>query len=197
MKNIKNSIWQSVVKILNPGMTFADIQNNKSKNWIFSPERIRFLFQKNGQPFFSPALTYVYLIVKDVVNNMSRSVFTRLKAVSDTNIEISFESMKVCEADFIIYGDEGSDVADQLRLGFFSDEIRTYLKKNGLFFIPDIKSPVSSFEEINKTWFSRQDFSIVFVSNISRCESVNRISQGDILPPPKEARASCSTVATH
>lgn len=180
MENKKKSIWQSVVKILNPGTTFADIQNNKTKNWIFPPERIRFLFQKNGQPFFSPALTYIYFAVKDVVNNMSRSVFTRLKAVSDTSIKISFESMKVCEADFIIYGDEGSDVADQLRLGFFSDEIRAYLKKNGLFFIPDIKSPVSSFEEINKTWFSRQDLSIVFVSNISRCESVNRISQVEL-----------------
>lgn len=180
MKNIKNSIWQSVVRILNPGISLADIQSDKIKTWIFPPERIRFLFQKNGQPFFSPALTYVFLAVKNVVNNMSRSVFTRLKAVSDTSIEISFESMKVCEADFIIYGDEGSDVADQLRLGFFSDEIRTFLKKNGLFFIPDIKSPISSFEEINKTWFSRQDFSIVFVSNISRSESVKKISQVEL-----------------
>lgn len=180
MKNIKKSIWQSVVKILNPGISFEDIQNDKIKNWIFPPERIRFLFQKNGQPFFSPALTYVYVAVKDAINNMSRSVFTRLKAVSDTSIKISFESMKVCEADFIIYGDEGSDVADQLRLGFFSDEVRIFLKKNGLYFVPDIKSPVSSCEEINKTWFSRQDFSVVFVSNISRCESVNRISQVEI-----------------
>lgn len=147
MTEYQNLFFNAVKDILN------------SNNETFPSNNIRFAYQEMGQPFFNRGETYVYIDLFETDFDTNRHIDSFYNVVDNDLIE-SRTSMKRVICRFILYGDNALKIADKIRLGLYDDKIRRTFKKESLFLIPSIPSPMLTKELINNTWFKRVDFDV-------------------------------------
>ena len=134
---------------------FFNAVNNilNSNGETFPSGNIRFAYQEMGQPFFNRGETYVYIDL----------------------FETDFETNR--HVDFF----NALEIANKIRLGLYDDSIRRTFKKESLFFIPDIPSPILTKELINNTWFKRVDFDVNYNGLCDiRSENLGGVSKNSI-----------------
>lgn len=168
MTRYQNVFFNAVNNILN------------SDGETFPSGNIRFAYQEMGQPFFNRGETYVYIDLFETDFETNRHMDFFYKVVDDDLIE-SRTSMKRIICRFILYGDNALNIANKIRLGLYDDSIRKTFKKESLFLIPDIPSPILTKELINNTWFKRVDFDVNYNGLCDiRSENLGGISKNTI-----------------
>lgn len=92
-----------------------------------------------------------------------------------------------------IYGDDGFEWADTIRIMLFDNDIKALFAEKGISLITDVPEPVYFPEKISQHWYKRNDLSAKFNQLVTRESAVPAVSGTDIiLEDEKGVVGTCS-----
>jgi len=120
------------------------------------------------------------LTVPDAYSQQREDVYYRdsLELIDSVQIESSYTRVHLAQWTF--YGPNSYDLAEALKSGFYSPEIKEALMAHSLFFILDVQQPVRAPELYNGQWWERVDFEAKFNEHVSNFSSVSSIIEVDL-----------------
>ncbi len=95
-----------------------------------------------------------------------------------------------------LYGDNGMENADKIRIGLMRPDVQNMLEQNNISLIPDIPEPVYVPELIGMQWYSRYDLSANFNQLVIDTSTLSTIASADVvIETEKGVVNKCSTSA--
>ena len=164
-KQCEKLIRLAVLQSLNLSINVFAADNSPVIEWDFPPENIRMAYQTEGQPFFKNSDNIVFIYLQEDDKWQANKINTILtKAGNNIDGVFTRTSMKTLKSLISIYGSSGGEIADKIRDGFYREDIKKMLRKEYLFYVPDIPMPIHTREVINNSFFDRRDLIIKFTS---------------------------------
>jgi hypothetical protein len=127
------------------------------------PEKsvVRRVWPKYGAPGWTQEDNVIFFRLAEEDAPINRPL-DALAETTEDEAAITTGQMRLWRLDVIAYGPNGYDNLVRIRRNLFGQAASRYLKKSGLFIVPDIPAPRRAPELFNSDWWERADMPVRF-----------------------------------